>query len=52
MEPGDCVTFLRGYGWLLIEDLGDDELAGRYIGPTGRGLASTPVERMVYAEKI
>jgi O-methyltransferase involved in polyketide biosynthesis len=52
MEPEDCVTFLRGYGWRVIEDIGYDELAGRYIEPTGRRLASTPVERIVYAEKI
>jgi len=52
MEPDDCLTFLRGYGWSVIEDVGYDELAERYIGPTGRRLASTPVERMVYAKKI
>jgi methyltransferase (TIGR00027 family) len=52
MEPEDCVTLLSGYGWRVIEDVGYDELTSRYIEPTGRGLASTPVERMVYAEKI
>ena len=49
MEPGDCPSFLRGYGWRVIEDVGYDELADKYIAPTGRPLASTPVERMVYA---
>jgi len=52
MEPEDCPAFLQDYGWRVIEDLGYDELASRYIGPTGRLLASTQVERMVYAEKI
>jgi methyltransferase (TIGR00027 family) len=52
MEPGDCPSFLKGYGWRIIEDVGYDELAGRYIVPTGRRLASTPVERMVYAERV
>ena len=51
MEPEDCQAFLEGYAWRVIEDVGYDELASRYIGPTGRRLASTPVERMVCAEK-
>jgi methyltransferase (TIGR00027 family) len=52
MEPQDCVAFLEGYGWRVIEDLGYDELGPRYLRRTGRSLNSTPVERMVYAEKI
>ncbi len=52
MEPEDCPNFLKGYGWRIIEDVGYDELADKYIVPTGRRLASTPVERMVYAEKV
>jgi len=51
MEPEDCPAFLQDYDWQLIEDVGYDELANRYIGPTGRSLASTQVERMVYAQK-
>ena len=52
MEPEDCAALLKGYGWRVIEDLGYDELWGRYIGPKGRSLTSMPVERVVYAEKI
>lgn len=52
IEPEDCPTFLKGYGWRIIEDVGYNELADRYIRPTGRQLASTPVERMVYAERV
>jgi methyltransferase (TIGR00027 family) len=52
MEPEDCPALLRSYGWRVVEDLGYDELAARYTGSTGRRLSSTPVERMVYAEKI
>jgi len=52
MEPEDCQKFLDGYGWQIIEDVGYDELANRYIDPQCRKLTSTPVERMVYAEKI
>ena len=51
MEPEDCQSFLRGYGWRIIEDVGYDELSTKYIAPTGRHLLSTPVERLVYAEK-
>jgi methyltransferase (TIGR00027 family) len=52
MEPEDCPGFLKCYGWRIIEDVGYDELANRYLVPTGRRLVSTPVERMVYAEKV
>lgn len=39
------------YGWKVIEDRGYDELAGKYLEPLGRRINSTPVERMVFAEK-
>jgi len=52
MEPEDCPSFLQGYGWRIIEDVGYDELANRYLVPTGRRLAYTAVERMVYAERV
>jgi methyltransferase (TIGR00027 family) len=51
MEPEDCPAFLQGYGWRVIEDVGYNELASRYIDPADRKLTSTSVERMVYAEK-
>lgn len=51
MEPEDCPDFLKRYGWRVIEDVGYDKLAERYLVTAGRRLASTPVERMVYAEK-
>lgn len=52
MEPQDCPTFLIDYGWRLIEDVAYDELARKYLGPTGRSMSTTQVERMVYAEKL
>ena len=52
LEPEDCPAFLQGYGWRVVEDVGYDELASRYIRPAHRKLSSTPVERMVYAEKM
>ena len=51
LVPDSVEGFLIAYGWDLIEDVGYDELARRYIAPSRRGLASTPVERIVYAEK-
>ena len=51
MEPEDCPIFLKEYGWQIIEDVGYDELADRYIRPTGRQLLSTLVERIVQAER-
>ena len=52
MEPEDCPKFLNEYGWRVIEDVSYDELEERYIGPTGRRLSSTPVERIVYADRM
>ena len=51
MNPEEIADFLFGYGWQLLEHLGYDELAERYVKPTGRILLSTPLERIVYAEK-
>jgi len=52
MKPEAWPDFLKEYGWQVIEDMGYDEMAEKYVKPTGRILASTPVERMVYAEKL
>jgi len=52
MDPEDVADFLGVYGWRVLEHLGYEELAERYVKPTGRKLLSTPLERMVYAEKL
>lgn len=51
-DPEDIADFLNKRGWRLWEDVGYDELAERYVKPTGRKLNSMAIERMVYAEKI
>ena len=51
-EPEEWPCFLKEYGWEVIEDLGFDELAKKYIEPTGRMLTSTPIERVVFAKKL
>jgi hypothetical protein len=35
----------------LVEDLGCDDLARRYVAPTGRTLATMAIERVVHADK-
>jgi methyltransferase (TIGR00027 family) len=52
MEPEFLPEFIKEYGWRLIEDIGYDELAPKYIKPSGRPLTSTPIERIVFAEKL
>jgi methyltransferase (TIGR00027 family) len=52
LDPEDVAAFLGDRGWRVLEHLGYDDLAERYVKPTGRQLLSTPLERMVYAEKI
>jgi methyltransferase (TIGR00027 family) len=51
LDPEGVAAWLGTYGWRLLEHLGYEELAERYVKPTGRQFASTPVERMVYAER-
>ncbi len=51
-EPNELDSFLSEYGWRMVEHLGYDELAERYMKPTGRELPSMTIERMVYAEKM
>jgi len=52
IETERLANFLDGYGWRLVEDRGYDELAERYIKPTGRILASTTIERIALAQKL
>lgn len=52
IEPDKLPEFLKNYGWSVIEDRGYNELAAEYLKPTGRKLTSTPVERIVYSEKL
>ncbi len=52
MDPAQVANFLDPYGWRIVEHPGYEELAERYVKPTGRELATTPIERMVYAEKV
>jgi methyltransferase (TIGR00027 family) len=52
MNTEELPDFLRKYGWKLIEDSDYKELAEKYINPTGRIIASMPIERIVYAEKL
>jgi len=52
IDPENVSSFLGSFGWRVVEHLGYEALAGRHVKPTGRELASTPIERMVYAEKL
>jgi len=52
MEPEMWPKFLKEYGWKVIEDVGYDDVAEKYIEPTGRMFASTQIERIVFAEKL
>jgi methyltransferase (TIGR00027 family) len=51
MDPQKAAKFLERYGWRVIEHLGYEDLAERYVKPTARVLSSMPVERVVYAQK-
>ncbi len=52
MEPETWPSFLKEYGWQVIEDISYEEIADKYVKPTGRKLASTQVERMIYVKKL
>jgi methyltransferase (TIGR00027 family) len=52
LDPADVAGFIGAYGWRAREHIGYDELAERYVRPTGRNLASLALERLVCAEKL
>lgn len=52
MDPNKVADFLSVYGWRMLEHLGYGELAELYVKPTDRKLLSTPLERIVLAEKL
>jgi methyltransferase (TIGR00027 family) len=51
-KPENLSEFLNDYGWRLVEDLSYEQLAERYVKPTGRNLETIAIERVVYAEKL
>ena len=51
MEPEQVSAFIAPYGWRVLEHLGHEDIADHFVKPTGRTLLTTPIERMVYAEK-
>ncbi len=51
LHPDEVSSFLGSNGWEVSEHLGYDELADRYLEPTGRNLSALPIERIVLAVK-
>jgi methyltransferase (TIGR00027 family) len=51
LHPDEVSNFLEKYGWRVGEHLDYDELAEKYVRPTGRDLSALPIERMVLAVK-
>jgi len=51
LHPEDVSGFLESYGWKVLEHLGYDELAEKYVEPTGRKMFALPIERLVLAAK-
>lgn len=51
LYPREVASFLKPYGWRIVEHHSYDDLAKKYIEPTGRNLPSLSVERIVFAEK-
>jgi len=52
LDPQAVPALLATYGWRVLQDRGYDEMADSYIKPSGRTLTATPLERIVFAEKI
>jgi methyltransferase (TIGR00027 family) len=52
MDPEAWPAFLKEYDWQVVEDIGAEELAERYIKPSGRALPSIPIERIAHATKV
>jgi methyltransferase (TIGR00027 family) len=51
LRPDEVAGFIGEYGWRLVEQAGPDELAQRYVQPTGRKLGASQLEWSAYAEK-
>jgi methyltransferase (TIGR00027 family) len=51
LDPDHVAEFLADYGWQLIEQVGPEQLAQRYIEPTGRRLTASELEWSAYALK-
>ena len=52
LHPAEVSSFLKKYGWKIREHLDYEELAEKYVRPTGRNLSALPIERIVLAEKL
>jgi len=52
LQPDEVAAFVAEYGWRLVEQAGPDELARRYVEPTGRALGTSALEWSAYAEKV
>ncbi|MDX3192270.1 SAM-dependent methyltransferase [Streptomyces sp. MN03-5084-2B] len=51
LQPDGVATFLGQSGWHEVEQCGAAEFNDRYLGPSGRTLPVSEVERSVYAER-
>jgi methyltransferase (TIGR00027 family) len=51
LDPEQVSSFLKGYAWKELEQMGSQEYRERYLEPLGRTLTVMPIERAVYAEK-
>jgi methyltransferase (TIGR00027 family) len=52
LQPDEVAAFIADYGWRLVEQGAPDDLARRYVAPTGRKLEASQLEWSAYAEKI
>ena len=52
MNPEKWPQFLEEYDYKIIEDVEVKDLIDKYVNTTGRTLASTPIERIIFAEKV
>jgi methyltransferase (TIGR00027 family) len=50
-EPEELAGALARRGWRVVEDVGCEQLAARYVVPSGRKLPLTGLERWALAEK-
>jgi O-methyltransferase involved in polyketide biosynthesis len=51
LHPEEVAEFLAEYGWHECEQVGPDEYDARYLQPAGRLMATSEIERAVYAER-
>ena len=52
LDPARVPDVLAARGWRVVEDVGREELEARFVRPARRTLTVSPIERVVFAQRV